>query len=240
MSEAPRPRCYWLERGQGQPLVLLHGLLGHMDHWDAVLESLEPRCRVLAPELPLFDPALPEVSIEGLMDEVVRFMDTVGAGRAVVGGNSLGGRIALALALDHPARVCGLVLTGSSGIDGALVTGEWVEAVRQTVANRDEARRTLKLARAARRHHVESRLGELRVPTLIVWGKDDRITPPEAGERLHALIAGSQLVVLANCGHAPMLEQPAAFNAVLAEWLLDRGWGRLTPTAAALGMGGCR
>jgi pimeloyl-ACP methyl ester carboxylesterase len=55
----------------------------------------------------------------------------------------------------------------------------------------------------------------------VLWGKDDRITPPEIAERFAALIPDAELVFIANCGHAPMLEQPAVFNAVLDDWLQD-------------------
>ena len=55
----------------------------------------------------------------------------------------------------------------------------------------------------------------------MVWGKDDRITPPEVAERFAALIPNAEAVFIANCGHAPMLEQPSVFNAVVEDWLQD-------------------
>jgi pimeloyl-ACP methyl ester carboxylesterase len=57
------------------------------------------------------------------------------------------------------------------------------------------------------------------VPTLLVWGRDDRITPPEVGERFRALIPDAHLWHLSECGHAPMLERPETFAEVLADWL---------------------
>ena len=88
----------------------------------------------------------------------------------------------------------------------------------------------LQVARAAKRHNVEDRLSQIQVPTLLVWGKDDRITPTDVAERFHARIRGSQLVYLPNCGHAPMLERLEAFNAAVAEWLVE--------TRARRGVGG--
>jgi 2-hydroxy-6-oxonona-2,4-dienedioate hydrolase len=105
--------------------------------------------------------------------------------------------------------------------DPTLVTPEWVESIRRIVTTRRLALRVLHAARAAKRHNVEERLGDVRAPTLIVWGKEDRITPPEVAERFHAGIPGSQLVYLPNCGHAPMLERPESFNAVVSEWLIE-------------------
>jgi pimeloyl-ACP methyl ester carboxylesterase len=241
-------RFRWLERGDGDPVVLLHGLMGEMDHWESALEALAAFCRPIALELPLFDADLVDLSVPGLADYVRRFMEALELRPAVIGGNSLGGHLALELALAHPELVTGLILSGSSGLfersftrkvphrpsaayvrekmeeifyDSTLVTPEWVESIRRIVTTPRLAVRVLRVARAAKRHNLEERLGEIRVPTLIVWGKEDRITPPEVAERFHAGIPGSQLVYLPNCGHAPMLERSEAFEAVVGEWLSE-------------------
>jgi len=240
-------RFRWLERGDGEPLLLLHGLMGEMDHWESTLDALGPYRRPMALELPIFAPDLTDVSVPALADYVRRFMEALELPPAVVCGNSLGGHVALELALTHPSWVDGLILTGSSGLfersftrrvphqptgayvrermeeifyDPALVTPEWVESVRRIVTTRRTALRVLQVARAARRDNVEERLSQIRVPTLLVWGKDDRITPTDVAERF-ARIRGSQLVYLPNCGHAPMLERPEAFNAAVGEWLVE-------------------
>lgn len=241
-------RFRWLERGEAEPVVLLHGLMGHMDHWDAALEGLMGSARVLAPELPLFDPSFEDLSLSSLADWVRRFLDALEIDRAVVGGNSLGGHVALELALAHPDRVNGLVLTGSSGLfersftrgvplrptsdyirekmeeifyDPALVTDAWVDAVRRTVTTRWTALRVLKVARAARARNIEDLLARIRVPTLLVWGTDDRITPPAVAERFYRLIPRAELAYVSNCGHAAMLERPTEFNAAVHAWLTD-------------------
>jgi pimeloyl-ACP methyl ester carboxylesterase len=235
----------WLERGEGDPIVLLHGLMGQMHHWDAVLDGLAESVRGIAPQLPVLDPVLAETSIDALAEWVLDFLDGLEIGQAVLGGNSLGGHVALAAALAAPARVAGLVLTGSSGLfersftrgvphrpttdyvrekmeeifyDRSLVTPEWVDAVHTSVLQPATALRVLRFARAAKRHNLEARLGEIVAPTLIVWGRDDRITPLHVAERFHALIPRSQLIVLRQCGHAPMLERPEAFGAIVRAW----------------------
>jgi pimeloyl-ACP methyl ester carboxylesterase len=240
-------RFRWLERGDGDPVVLLHGLMGEMDHWESALETLAAFCRPIALELPLFDTGLMDLSVPGLAEYVRRFMEALELRPSIIGGNSLGGHLALE-ALAHPELVSGLILSGSSGLfersftrnvphrpsaayvrekmeeifyDPTLVTPEWVESIRRIVTTRHLAVRVLRAARAAMRHNLEERLGDVRVPALIVWGKEDRITPPEVAERFHAGIPGSQLVYLPNCGHAPMLEQPEAFDAVVSEWLSE-------------------
>jgi pimeloyl-ACP methyl ester carboxylesterase len=248
MIAPTQTRFRWLERGDGEPVLLLHGLMGEMDHWESTLETLGPFRRPIALELPIFDPDLTEVSVPALAGYVRRFMEAIELPPAIVGGNSLGGHVALELALSCPGWVDGLILTGSSGLfertftnrvphmptrayvrermeeifyDPSLVTPEWVESIRRIVTTRRTALRVLQVARAAKRHNVEDRLGQIRVPTLLVWGKDDRITPTDVAERFHARIRGSQLVYLPNCGHAPMLERPDAFNAVVGDWLVE-------------------
>ena len=161
----------------------------------------------------------------------------------MIGGNSLGGHVALEMALSHRDRVSGLILTGSSGLfertftrgvphrpseayvrqkmeeiffDPRLVTPEWVESVRRTVTTPASALRVLRFARAAKRHNIEDRLAAIDAPALLVWGRDDRITPPEVAERFQALLPDSHLTFLPRCGHAPMLEQPDAFNEAVA------------------------
>jgi pimeloyl-ACP methyl ester carboxylesterase len=217
-----------------------------MDHWDAQLEALGDVCRPIALALPIFDRALERASIEALAAHVAGFLDALGIPQAVVGGNSLGGHVALEMALRYPDRVSGLALTGSSGLfergytrgvphrptreyvrarmqevvfDPALVTDAWVEAVRAVVTERATALRVVRFAQAAKRHSLEDRLSEVRAPALLVWGRDDRITPPEVAHRFARLLPDVELHVLPACGHAPMLERPEAFNAVVANWL---------------------
>jgi len=255
------PEFRWLERGEGEPIVLLHGLMGTMRHWEDTLESLAPVGRALSLALPIVERDMPEISIEGVARYVARFLDAVEIPRAVIGGNSLGGHVALALALDHPERVSGLILTGSSGLfersftrgvphrptaeyvrekmeevffDGRFVTPEWVESVRRTVTTPASALRVLRFARAAKRHNIEARLREVAVPALLVWGRDDRITPPDVAERFHRLLPDSSLRFLPRCGHAPMLEQPDAFNEVVAEWLVETRTRRLPALVGGL------
>jgi len=109
----------WLERGDGEAVMLLHGLMGQAQHWEDVLDALSSGYRAIAPTLPIFDPRLLECSIGALADFAVRLLDVLGIERATVGGNSLGGHVAIEMALSSPARVSGLILTGSSRLPRA-------------------------------------------------------------------------------------------------------------------------
>jgi pimeloyl-ACP methyl ester carboxylesterase len=250
----------WLERGEGEPVLFLHGLMGRMDHWDVTLDRLSAACRPMALALPIFEPWLPESSIEALTAHVRAFLDALEIPRVVLGGNSLGGHVALRVALAAPERVSGLVLTGSSGLfergftrgvphrpsaafvrekmeeifyDPELVTPEWVESVRQLVTAPASALRVLRFARAARRDNVEERLRDVRAPALLVWGREDRITPPAVAERFQRRIPDAQLLYISSCGHAPMLEWPDRFAAAVAWWLRASRERRATPALVA-------
>ncbi len=246
VDDARHPGFRWLEQGAGEPVLLLHGLMGQMHHWDTVIEGLAPLCRPMALALPIFDPALRDVSIEGLSDHVLRFLDALDIPRAVIGGNSLGGQVALALTVAQRDRVSGLVLTGSAGLlergftrgvphqprseyikqkmeeaffDRSLVTDAWVESMRSVLTTPASALRVVRFVRDARRCNMADRLGAIEVPTLLVWGREDQVTPPEVAERFRALIPDAQLTYLARCGHTAMLERPAAFTEAVARWL---------------------
>ncbi len=237
----------WREAGEGEPLLLVHGLMGEGENWERVLEPLGHSTRALALEMPVLELKAADLSITGLAGYAQRFLDLVGVRRTVIAGNSLGGQIAVEMALAKPDLVSGLILTGSSGLfersfsrpplrpsrafvrqkmeeiffDHSIITPEWVEASWRMVNNRSYALRLLRLARAARKHDVEPRLRALRVPTLIIWGKDDQITPPHVAKRFHDMIPGSRLVFLDRCGHVPMIDRPVAFSEAIGSWLQE-------------------
>jgi pimeloyl-ACP methyl ester carboxylesterase len=106
----------WIEAGGGLPVLCLHGLFGASDHWERLVEAVSPRCRAMALSLPIFETPPDDLSVSGLRAHVEAFMDAERVPPAVVIGNSLGGHVALDLALHAPERVRGLVLSGSSGL----------------------------------------------------------------------------------------------------------------------------
>jgi pimeloyl-ACP methyl ester carboxylesterase len=161
-------------------------------------------------------------------------------------GNSLGGHVALVYLSKHPEGVRSLVLTGSSGLyenafggsfprredkeyirkkvaitfyDPKHASDELVEECFHTVNDRAKLIRILSLAKSAIRHNMAQELPRFTLPVLLIWGRQDTITPPEVAEEFHRLLPNSELHWIDECGHAPMMEQPERFNAVLEEWL---------------------
>ncbi len=226
--------------GCGMPFVFLHGLVGLNDHWEDVTARVRDRVRCVLFELPLLRLRGDHCSINGATDLTARFVKERFTEPVVLVGNSFGGHVAARLAIDHPELVRGLVLTGASGIlEKTIVSDiqirpsrEWLSRkigelffdrthMRENdldrafgeLSDRGGARAMIKLSRSARKDHLGDRMRDIRVPTLLVWGKQDVVTPPEAAQGFARSIPGSKLVWLDNCGHAPMIEKPEEFAA---------------------------
>ncbi len=236
-------------RTSAPPVVLLHGMLGDLSNWEHTIEVLsEAGYRVLVPVLPVYDLPLLETSVSGLVDYVRRFLETLGVGPVVLVGNSLGGHVALIYAHRFPEQVPAMVLSGASGIyevnmgtstpkrrdrgfirdraaytfyDPAHVTEALVDDMYGIVNNRAQVTRLIKMARATKNESVLQNLEALRMPVLLVWGKEDKITPPDVAREFEQRISGARLHFVDLCGHAPMIERPEVFNPLLLEFLSE-------------------
>ncbi len=231
------------------PVVLLHGMLGTLRNWEDTIGALSAHhYRTLAPELPIYDLPFNQSSVRGLVRSLHRFLQAIHPGPIVLVGNSLGGHVALLYALAHPERIASLVLSGSSGIyevelgtstmrrkdrsfireRAALtffspehVTDDLVEAVYDIVNDRARVLRLIRMARSVQAETVTQDLARITSPTLLIWGKDDQITPPEVAHTFLQNLPHAQLYFIDRCGHAPMIEQPALFNERLLAFLAD-------------------
>lgn len=231
--------------GTGLPVVFLHGLVGLNEHWEGVVDLVCNRVRCILFELPLLNLRGQVCSIQAVAEMTSRFLQDYLAEPAVLVGNSFGGHVALRIALDQPEQVRGLVLAGSSGlIEKSMVSDiqirpsrEWlvrkigelfydqshmrpadIDRAHRELSERGGARAMVRLSRSARRDHLGERIGEIAAPTLLLWGRNDIVTPPEAAEEFNRLIRDSRLVWFDRCGHAPMIEAPQAFAAALAQF----------------------
>ena len=96
---------------------------------------------------------------------------------------------------------------------------ELVDEVFEIVNNKEKLIRILALAKSAIRHNMAEELHTFEMPVCLIWGKNDNITPPDVAEEFHKLLKHSSLFWIDQCGHAPMMERPAEFNAILKPWL---------------------
>lgn len=229
------------------PVVLLHGMLGDLSNWIDTIQALADHSyRVLVPVLPVYEMPTKQTSVYGLVDYVHRFLESLGVRETVMVGNSLGGHVALVFALQYSQAVRALVLSGASGIyevnigtstpqrrnrafirdrtamtfyDPVHATDELVDEMFELVNDRTRVIRLIKMARSAKAVTVTDELSQIPQPTLLVWGQDDQITPPEVGEEFKERMPNAELHFIDECGHAPMIEHPAAFNRLTLDFL---------------------
>jgi 2-hydroxy-6-oxonona-2,4-dienedioate hydrolase len=236
----------FIEEGSGEPLVLLHGLFGALSNFKSLIEYFRHHYRVIVPMLPLLDMDILHTSVGGLAKYVHKFMETRDLNAVHLMGNSLGGHVALVHTLKHPERIKSLILTGSSGLfengmgdsypkrgdyefirkkteltfyDPKVATKELVDEVYSITNNRLKAIKIIALAKSAIRNNLGEELNQIKQPTLLVWGNNDTITPPFVGREFNKLIPNSELYFVDKCGHAPMMEVPDEFNAILHKFL---------------------
>jgi pimeloyl-ACP methyl ester carboxylesterase len=235
-------------QGEGPNLLLLHGLFGALSNFEGIIEHFKKTHNVVVPILPIFELPIRKVSVTGLVDYVVDFVNYKEYDKVNVLGNSLGGHISLLYALAQPDKISSIILTGSSGLfESAMgtsfpkrgdydfiktktestfyrpevATKELVDEVFDIVNDRNKAIRVIATAKSAVRHNLGDKLHQIEAPTLLVWGKEDNITPAFVGEKFNELIENSRLVFLEQCGHAPMMEHPEVFNKYLEDFLAE-------------------
>ena len=227
---------YYELHGSGDPLVLIGGLASDISQWGWLTDFCAQTHHVLA-----FDnrgagrtdkPDTP-YTIPMMANDTVALMDAVGMNRATMVGMSMGGRIALHLALEHPDRVARLVLvsTGASArLDNSMSRTEMLGVLSSIVHRGKYPQPRYAFSRqreASRSYGCIDRLGEIHVPTTILHGRKDRIAPLREAEAMRRGIAGSQLVTFSG-GHLFFALRERA-------WFLDSLAGAMTAPARAAG-----
>ncbi|TWJ02543.1 pimeloyl-ACP methyl ester carboxylesterase [Mucilaginibacter frigoritolerans] len=236
----------YIDEGEGEVLLLLHGLMGALSNWEKVVEEFSKEYRVIIPILPVYDLPLLTTGVKTLTKYVHKFVRYKKLKNVTLLGNSLGGHVALIYTLAHPTVVKALVLTGSSGLyenafggsfpkrgsydfvkekveytfyDPATATKELVDDVFRIINDRHSVIRILAMAKSAIRHNMKDDLHKITIPVSLIWGRDDKITPPEVAVEFNEELPNSELHWIDKCGHAAMMEQPEEFNKLLKQFL---------------------
>ena len=236
----------FIEEGEGEPLILLHGLFGALSNFQFLIEHFRKSNKVIVPLLPLLELDLLHTSVGGLQKFVHRFIEHRNYQHIHLLGNSLGGHVALVHILKQPERIKSLILTGSSGLfengmgdtypkrgdkeyirkktaltfyDPAMATEELVNEVFEITNNRMKVIKIIALAKSAIRNNLGEELNQIKQPACLIWGNNDTITPPFVAKEFHRLMPTSELHFVDQCGHAPMMEVPEEFNRLLDGFL---------------------
>ncbi len=239
----------YLDEGNGEVVVMLHGLFGALSNWEPTIQSLKNDYRVLVPILPIYDMPLISASIEGLKKFVEGFVAELNLPPFHVMGNSLGGHIALVYTVAHPEMVKSLILTGSSGLfenamggsfpkrgsyeyikervgytfyDPATASEDLIQEVFEITKSVSKCMSIVAIAKSAQRQNLAGELHKIKTPTLLIWGLNDTITPPHVAHEFNRLISGSELRFIDKCCHAPMMERPVEFNQILLTFLKSK------------------
>jgi len=240
----------YAEEGEGQPIIVLHGLMGGLSNFEGVLNYFSKRgYKVIIPQLPIYTLPLLKTNVKNLSKYLKDFMAFKKINKAILIGNSLGGHIGLYFTKFNSKNVAGLVLAGSSGLyekslgdtypkrgdyeyikkkaeevfyDPKVASKEMIDEVYASVNDRHKVIRTLAIAKSAIRHNMAKDLPDMNVPACIIWGKNDPVTPPEVAVDFQRLLPDADLFWVEKCGHVPMMEHPDEFNEILENWLKDR------------------
>jgi pimeloyl-ACP methyl ester carboxylesterase len=237
----------FVDEGQGDVLLLLHGLFGALSNWEGVVNRFSKNFRVVIPMLPIYEMPIKEAGLEGLRKFVEDFVAFKKLGKMIIMGNSLGGHVGLLYTLKNGDHVKKLILTGSSGLfedsmggsypkrgnydyirervaytfyDPNVATKELVDEVFDTTRSIPKCMRIVAIAKSAQRHNMADEIPNIKAPTLLVWGLNDTITPPIVAHEFNRLIPNSNLKFIDRCSHAPMMEHPEKFNELVEDFLV--------------------
>lgn len=236
----------YIDEGSGPTLLLLHGLFGALSNWDDVIKRFSSNYRVIIPLLPIYTMPVKEAGLTALNKFVEDFVDELGLTALNLIGNSLGGHVGLIYALKNESQVKTLTLTGSSGLfenamggsfprrgsyeyvaervaytfyDPKTATKDLIDEVFETTKSIPKALRIVAIAKSAQRNNMADEIPAIQVPTLLVWGLNDTITPPYVAHEFDRLIPNTTLRFVDHCCHAPMMERSEVFNGYLETFL---------------------
>lgn len=228
-----------------QSMILLHGLFGGLSNWTEVKAYFGVQYDIHIPQLPIYDQHQLD-NLEYLVTFLEQFVNDRKLEKVILVGNSLGGHIAILYAHLNPEKVDKMILTGSSGLyentmiggypkresysyiyervanvfyDESMATKELVNEVLSITKNRQQCLRVVQMAKTTQRNYVRDILPEIKLPVLLIWGEDDKITPAHVAMEFSTGFPQARLHLIPKCGHAPMMERSAIFNQLLDNFL---------------------
>ncbi|PWB78257.1 MAG: alpha/beta hydrolase [Candidatus Methylomirabilota bacterium] len=236
------------------PVIFIHGAGASHQVWIEQVRTLGRERRSIAVDLPGHGRSEGSGAhrIETYRDIVVQFMAGLGLDRTVLVGHSMGGAIAQSVALAHTEKIAALVLVGTgarlrvqpqilAGLESdprrtieliaawGRAPGAPAEFLRQDA---DALLRTPVSViegdlRACDAFDIMQQVNAITLPTLVICGAEDLMTPPKYADYLHRQIADSQLALIPAAGHMVMLEKPEEVGERIKAFIANRtGRGR--------------
>ena len=233
--------------GTGEQVVFIHGSGGSTMSWYFQKGRLGESIETILVDLPGHGKMKGEKSFDSIDDCMKSVLETVraiGLNRFYIAGHSMGGAVAMLFAFEHPEMLKGMILIGSGArlkvlpqiLNGIREDKEGTVARIINLAFSKKAAESLKESSlkemiktdaqvlyndfyACDRFDLMSSLDKIHVPTLIVCGKDDLLTPPKYSHYLADVIKGSSLVLIGDAGHMVMLEKPKEFNDAIMDFV---------------------
>lgn len=240
---------YWLEKNIEPEIVftnenngkrnilLLHGLFGAVSNWDNIIEPLKEFANPITISFPIASGKISDITISSLTLLTEYFIRKQNFSNLIVCGNSLGGHVALKLALESPHLFDKMILSGSSGLyehqveklplkptaefvrnqmekvffNKEFITDDGVKSIVDCLLNKKTFLNYVIAAKSAKHDNLENVLGNINKETLLLWGEDDEVTPLDIAHTFNKLISNSTLKTIKSCGHAPMIEHPKWF-----------------------------
>ncbi|MFN8337024.1 MAG: alpha/beta hydrolase [Cyclobacteriaceae bacterium] len=235
----------YINTGEGQVVILLHGIFGNVHIWKSVVEALRPSYRVVIPRIPLSDLPLEDANVKHIAHVLHEFVEHHELKNVILVGHAVGGQLALMYTHLYPSNVKKLVLVGSAGLmeraplpgseplDLQILQDEFEHAYYFKGHLLDKVAEDLcevaddtskhaaieKIARSSRQYEVSTFLGKIDHPVLLVWGLHDPVSPPESALHFNDLLSNSEIRFIENCGHVPMVEKPDQFVTHLLSFL---------------------
>jgi pimeloyl-ACP methyl ester carboxylesterase len=256
---------HYLERGSGEPLILLHGFFFDTYMWDKNIEALSEEFKVYAIDLWGFGYSTREPLDYGYTlyaEQLRRFMDELAIPKASLMGQSMGGGTIIKFTVENRERVEKIVLVDAAGMPNKLPVmgrisnlpklGEFMYGLNNNFIRRMTLGNTFiydkgvitdeYFENVTRFHKIKGtsdvmlsvtrkqffdtlldeikELGKLDVPTLILWGREEKAIPLEVGETMHSILQGSRFEVIEGAGHCPNIDRPQQVNSLALQFLL--------------------
>lgn len=227
-------------------VLFVHGAGGSHQTWRFQLEDLTDEFRIIAVDLPGhgMSEEASDTTISAKAGCILAIMEALGLENVVLGGHSMGGAVALEIALRHPRKVGALLLVGTgarlrvmpaifsmiredfdAAIEGmgSFLFGsrapESVVSEEKELLAKNSPDVLIQDFSVCDSFDVVEELASISAPTLILCGNEDQLTPVKYAEFLHDKIEGSEVAFFDDCGHMPMIEKRSEFNQAVKTFL---------------------